>query len=53
MDPSTVYAEIESAKTKGEFYAALDRMSRLTESERWLLAELVAQRRAEFSKETE
>ena len=52
MDASTLYAQIEYAKTKDEFYAALDLMWQLTESERRSLAELVAQRKAEFSTES-
>jgi len=52
MDASTLYAQIESAKTKEAFALAVEHMSKLTESERRSLAELVAQRQAELSKET-
>jgi hypothetical protein len=52
MDASTVYAEIESAKTKETLALAVKHMSKLTESERRSLAELVAQRQAEFSTES-
>lgn len=48
MDASTVYAEIESARSVWELSVALGKVSLLPESEREPLAELIDQRMAEF-----